>query len=80
MSFAPRCSNVRIRFMGRWSRRDRATDGDMVDFALSLANSYFTGALLESVKTAAGREMHLLMRRTLLTTDSGHPFSGATAK
>ena len=46
----------------------RMSDGDVVDFALTVAEAYFSGELLEPVTAAAGRELERLMRRTLLTT------------
>ena len=46
----------------------RMSDGDVVDFALTVAEAYFSGDLLEPVAAAAGRELERLTRRTLLTT------------
>ena len=53
---------------GRMLAEGRMSDGDLVDFAFNVAHAYFSGALLEPVAAAAGRELERLMRRTLLTT------------
>ena len=53
---------------GRMLAEGRMSDGDLVDFAFNVAHAYFSGALLEPVAAAAGRELDRLMRRTLLTT------------
>ena len=52
------------------------SDGDMVDFALSLANSYFDGQLLESFKATAKHNMEMQTRRAVLVTAA---LFGATA-
>ena len=52
------------------------SDGDMVDFALALANSYFSGILLESFKATAKDNMTLQTRRAVLVTAA---LFGATA-
>ena len=57
-------------------RDDRASDGDLMDFAITLAHSYFSGALLEPVTAAAGRELERMTRRVLLETAA---LFGATA-
>ena len=46
------------------------SDGDLVDFALGMAHSYFTGTLLESFKTTERFNLELVSRRTLLATVS----------
>ena len=42
------------------------TDSDMLDFALSLAGSYFSGVLLESFKATAKHNMEMQTRRAVL--------------
>ena len=49
-------------------RLARMSDGDLVDFAMTAAYAYFSGALLEPVKEAARRELFLMRRRTVLVT------------
>ena len=51
-------------------------DGDMMDFALSLAGSYFSGILLESFKETEKANLDLQRRRAVLVTAA---FFGATA-
>ena len=46
------------------------SDGDLVDFALNMAHSYFAGTLLESFKTTARFNLEWVTRRTLLVTAS----------
>ena len=53
---------------GQMLAEGRMSDGDVLDFALTAAYAYFSGALLEPVAAAAGRELERLTRRTLLTT------------
>ena len=53
---------------GEMLKENRVGDGDVMDFALRVALSYFSGELLEPVTAAAGRELERLMRRTLLRT------------
>ena len=53
---------------GRMIAEGRMNDSDVLDFSLNVAHAYFSGALLEPVATAAGRELERLTRRTLLTT------------
>ncbi len=48
----------------------RMTDGDVIDFALTMAHSYFSGTLLESFKTTERVNLELVTRRTLLVTAS----------
>ena len=56
--------------------KDQMTDSDMLDFALSLAGSYFSGILLESFKETAKANMEMQTRRAVLVTAA---FFGATA-
>ena len=49
---------------------------DLVDFSLSLAQTYFTGALVESFQAGAKVEMEKLMRQTVLVVAASF---GATA-
>ena len=56
--------------------KDQMTDSDMLDFALSLAGSYFSGILLESFKETSKANMDLQRRRAVLVTAA---FFGATA-
>ena len=49
---------------------------DLVDFALRLAQTYFSGALVESFKVGAKVEMEKLMRQTVLVVAASF---GATA-
>ena len=48
--------------------KGQMTDGDMLDFAVTLSCSYFSGELLAPVKEAALKNMDLILRRTLLVT------------
>lgn len=43
----------------------RMSDGDLMDFALELAGSYFSGALVESFKVGATRELERFQRQTV---------------
>ena len=47
---------------------DRASDGDLMDFAINLAHSYFCGALLEPVEAAARHNLSVTSRRAVLVT------------
>ena len=40
----------------------------LLDFSINVAHAYFTGALLEPVAAAAGRELERMTRQTLLKT------------
>ena len=48
--------------------KGQMTDSDMIDFALSLAGSYFSGILLESFKATANANLDLQTRRAVLVT------------
>ena len=61
---------------GQMVTEGKMSDGDMVDFALSLANSYFDGQLLASFKATAKANMELQTRRAVLVTAA---LFGATA-
>ena len=61
---------------GQMVKEGQMSDGDMLDFALSLANSYFDGQLLESFKETAKSNMEMQRRRAVLVTAA---FFGATA-
>ena len=61
---------------GQMVKEGQMSDGDMMDFALSLANSYFDGQLLESFKATAKHNMEMQTRRAVLVTAA---FFGATA-
>ena len=61
---------------GQMVTEGQMSDGDMMDFALSLANSYFGGELLASFKTTAKANMELQTRRAVLVTAA---LFGATA-
>ena len=61
---------------GQMVKEGQMSDGDMLDFALSLANSYFDGQLLESFKATAKHNMEMQTRRAVLVTAA---FFGATA-
>ena len=52
------------------------SDGDMLDFAVRLANSYFSGQLLQVFKETAAVNMDLQRRRSVLVTAA---IFGATA-
>ena len=52
------------------------SDGDLVDFAVSLAGSYFSGHLLQVFKETATANLDLQRRRGVLVTAA---FFGATA-
>ena len=56
--------------------KGQMTDSDMIDFAICLANSYFSGILLESFKETAAVNMDLQRRRSVLVTAA---LFGATA-
>ena len=56
--------------------KDQMTDSDMLDFAVALAGSYFSGILLESFKETATANLDLQRRRAVLVTAA---FFGATA-
>ena len=58
----------------------RMTDSDVLDFSMTLAKSYFDGALLEPVAKAAGRELERLTRQTLLITAALFGFSATFDK
>ena len=53
---------------GAFIKEARASDSDVMDFAMTAAYAYFSGALLEPVKEAARRELYLMRRRTVLVT------------
>ena len=55
---------------GEMLKDNPMSDGDLVDFALGMAHSYFTGTLLESFKTTERFNLELVSRRTLLATVS----------
>ena len=61
---------------GQMLVQERMSDGDLLDFSVSVAISYFNGALLEPVAAAAGRELERMARQTLLVTAAKF---GATA-
>ena len=61
---------------GQMVVQERMSDGDLLDFSVSVAISYFNGALLEPVAAAAGRELERMTRQTLLVTAAKF---GATA-
>ena len=61
---------------GQMVSEGQMSDGDMMDFALSLANSYFSGQLLESFKATALAHRELQTRRAVLVTAA---IFGATA-
>ena len=61
---------------GQMVSEGQMSDGDMMDFALSLANSYFDGQLLESFKATAKHNMEMQTRRAVLVTAA---LFGATA-
>ena len=46
----------------------RASDGDLLDFAMNAACAYFSGKLMEPVEAAARRHLHVMRRRTVLVT------------
>ena len=48
--------------------KGQMTDSDMIDFAICLANSYFSGILLESFKETAKANMTMQTRRAVLVT------------
>ena len=53
---------------GRMVAEGRMSDSDTLDFSLNVAHAYFSGALLEPVAAAAGRELNRLTRQALLKT------------
>ena len=53
---------------GAFIKESRASDSDVMDFAMTAAYAYFSGALLEPVKESARRELYLMRRRTVLVT------------
>ena len=53
---------------GAFIKEARASDSDVLDFAMNAAFAYFSGALLETVKESARRELYLMRRRTVLVT------------
>ena len=57
--------------------KGQMTDSDMIDFALSLANSYFSGILLRVFEDTAKANMTLQTRRSVLVTAA---LFGATAE
>ena len=56
--------------------KDGQSNGDLVDLALRLAHSYFSGALVESFRVGAKVELEKLMRQTVLVVAASF---GATA-
>ena len=48
--------------------KGQMTDSDMIDFALCLSNSYFSGQLLEVFKETAKANLTVQMRRAVLVT------------
>ena len=61
---------------GAFIKENRASDGDILDLAMGTASAYFSGALLEPVVAAAGRELQKATRRAVLVTAAKF---GATA-
>ena len=57
--------------------KGQMTDADMIDFAVSMSCSYFSGELLEKFKETAAFNMDLQTRRAVLVTAA---FFGATAE
>ena len=53
---------------GEFIKEARPSDSDVMDFAMTAAYAYFSGALLEPVKESARRELYLMRRRTVLVT------------
>ena len=53
---------------GEMLKESGAKDSDVMDFALRVANAYFSGELLEQVTTTALSQMDLVMRRSVLQT------------
>ena len=53
---------------GAFIKEARASDSDVLDFAMSVATAYFDGQLLESFKAAAKHNMDLQTRRAVLVT------------
>ena len=51
---------------GQMLKADRTSDADLMDFALNVSCSYFSGELLKAVKAAAERALELLQRNTVL--------------
>ena len=51
---------------GEFIKETRASDSDLLDFAMNAAYAYFTGALLEPVAEAAVREVGAANRRAVL--------------
>ena len=64
----------------KMAEKGQMSDGDILDFALSVAHCYFSGSLLEPVKEAAHRGMDLMVRRTLLVTASLFGMTGVFDK
>ena len=62
---------------GQMVKGGQMSDGDMVNFALTMAQSYFSGALLESVRTTTQHLLVMQMRRAMLVTAARF---GATAR
>ena len=60
----------------KMSENGRMSDGDMLDFAVTLSCSYFSGELLEKFKETAKHNMEMQTRRAVLVTAA---FFGATA-
>ena len=61
---------------GQMVKEGEMREGDMVDFALTLAHSYFSGALLESCEATQRSNLKLQMRWAVLVTAA---FFDATA-
>ena len=53
---------------GRLLAERRMSDGDLVDFSLTLAHAYFSGDLLEPLSKAVDRDLELVTRRAFLIT------------
>ena len=53
---------------GAFIKEARASDSDVLDFAMSVAAAYFDGQLLESFKATAKHNMDLQKRRAVLVT------------
>ena len=53
---------------GAFIQEARASDGDVLDLAMSTAYAYFSGALLEPVEAAAMHNLFVTRRRAVLVT------------
>ena len=51
---------------GEMIKEGRMTDSDLLDFAVGASTAYFSGALLEPVAAAAGRELERMTRQAVL--------------